>query len=209
MQINIDKKTGILLGIIGLLATTLFAIAVPRYMDGSDNRGFGMSHNDRGNPMMGNPRNNQPGNEIMFFQMMIPHHEQAIEISKLALKTSKNSELLKLAQDIYDGQSAEVKLMDGWLRAAGNNRNMGHMMDGEMGGMLTDSELSTLKSKSGSSFDIYWLQKMIAHHEGAIHMVLMIEDSNNADVNKFASDIKSVQSAQIAQMEKMLKALGA
>jgi uncharacterized protein (DUF305 family) len=86
---------------------------------------------------------------------------------------------------------------------------MDHMMGSQMGGMLTDSQLSTLESKTGNSFDIYWLQRMIEHHEGAIHMVMMIEDSNDSRVSGFASDIKSVQSAQIVQMKKMLKLLGA
>jgi uncharacterized protein (DUF305 family) len=83
------------------------------------------------------------------------------------------------------------------------------MMGGQMGGMLTDAQLSTLESKTGSSFDVYWLQRMIEHHEGALHMVMMIEDSNDAKVSGFASDIESVQSAQIVQMKKMLKSLGA
>lgn len=206
MQINIDKKTGILLGVIGVLATALVATAAPKFLNDSDGQGHSM---------MNNQSKSQPGNEVMFYQMMIPHHEQAIEISQLALKTSKNVELLKLAQNIFDGQSAEVKLMNSWLREGGNNSDMGHMNhggmseSGEMGGMLSESELSTLESKTGKSFDIYWLQRMIVHHEGAIHMVMMIEDSNDSNVRNFATDIESVQSAQITQMQKMLKSLGA
>jgi uncharacterized protein (DUF305 family) len=209
MQINIDKKTGILLGIIGILAIALVAIAVPKFIDGSDNRGMGMSHDGHGSSMMENSKDSQPGNEVMFYQMMIPHHQQAVDISQLALEKSKNPELLKLAQDIYDGQSSEIKLMNKWLADGGHSSDMGHSMDDQMGGMLSDAELAMLKTKSGSAFDIYWLQKMIAHHEGALHMVMMIEDSSNPRVQRFASDIDSVQSAQISQMEKMLKKLGA
>jgi hypothetical protein len=55
------------------------------------------------------------------------------------------------------------------------NQGMNHGMGNRMGGMLTESELSTLNSLSGSEFDIYWLRGMITHHEGALHMVTMIQ----------------------------------
>ncbi len=215
MQVNIDRKSGILLGIIGLLTIALIVMAVSGFSKDSNNvRGshdqkMGMDHSDHGKSAMDKSNTDQPGNEIMFYQMMIPHHQQAVDISLLALDKSKNSELLKLAQEIYDGQSSEIKLMNSWLGDDGMNHDMNHMMDGRMGGMLTDEELSTLKSKNGEAFDIYWLKRMIAHHEGALHMVLMIEDSSNSEVSKLASDIKEVQSGEITRMEKLLVSLGA
>ena len=47
--------------------------------------------------------------DVMFLQMMIPHHQQAIDISNLALTKSADSELLALAKKIRDEQSAEIK----------------------------------------------------------------------------------------------------
>lgn len=47
-------------------------------------------------------------NEIMFAQMMIPHHKQAISISETALKKSQNQEILKLSRQIKNLQSSEV-----------------------------------------------------------------------------------------------------
>ena len=81
-------------------------------------------------------------------------------------------------------------------------------MDHGMGGMLSDDELATLQSLSGREFDIYWLQRMIAHHEGALHMVTMIRDSSETDVRSFGESVDSTQSAQIAQMKAMLERLG-
>lgn len=144
------------------------------------------------------------GNEVMFFQMMIPHHQQAVDISDLALTTSKDPELLALAQAIRDGQESEIVEMRGWLSSTNAGLDTGHGMDPRMGGMLSDSELQTLQGLSGDAFDTYWLQGMIVHHEGALHMILMIQDSSNSEVSAFAKEIEAVQTAQIAQMKRML-----
>jgi uncharacterized protein (DUF305 family) len=46
----------------------------------------------------------------MFAQMMIPHHQQAVEMVDL-LKGTKNSEAKKLAKDITRIQKAEITAM--------------------------------------------------------------------------------------------------
>jgi uncharacterized protein (DUF305 family) len=81
------------------------------------------------------------------------------------------------------------------------------MGDG-MGGMLADSELSALKGSTGKAFDKLFLAGMIAHHEGAIHMVMMIENSSNSDVNNLGQEIVKSQSAEIELMKKILKRIG-
>ena len=47
-------------------------------------------------------------NEIMFAQGMIPHHKQAITMSQMALKKSKNAEILRLSRAIINAQNSEV-----------------------------------------------------------------------------------------------------
>ena len=44
----------------------------------------------------------------MFFQMMIPHHQGAIDMSQLALKQSDKAEVKELAQQIIKAQEAEI-----------------------------------------------------------------------------------------------------
>lgn len=149
------------------------------------------------------------GSDVMFLQMMIPHHQQAVDISELAIAQSQDAELVALATAIRDAQAAEIIQMKGWLAAAGQSETMDHSMDHGMGGMLSDDELAILQSLSGVQFDVYWLQRMVAHHEGALHMATMIEDSTASQVRTFGEDVVSVQSAQIAQMKAMLERLGA
>ena len=192
MQINIDKKSGIFLSIIAALLLILGFMANNR--DGNSLGWFkhmGMHSDDD----QSSAANNFQGSDVMFAQMMIPRHEQAVQISDLALKISKNAEVLKLAAEIKDAQSPEILQMTSWLNQANAALEMGHSMG--MGGMLSDSEIKTLELASGKNFDILFLNGMIAHHEGAIHMAIMVKDSANADVKALGESITKSQAAQI------------
>ena len=146
--------------------------------------------------------------DIMFLQMMIPHHQQAIDISDLALTKSSDSELLALAKNIRDEQAAEIITMKAWLDKAGADLDPGHSMGHDMGGMLSDSELAALKAATGKSFDLLWLKGMTGHHVGAIDMATMIEDADNDEIKSFGQAIVTSQSAQNKQMAAMIKRMG-
>jgi uncharacterized protein (DUF305 family) len=140
--------------------------------------------------------------DIMFAEMMIPHHEQAIEMSDLALKNSTNPEVLALAQEIKDAQAPEIEQMKSW--GASSMAHMGHMMDG----MLSDEEMSELAAAKGNDFDRLFLEGMIKHHEGAIEMAEMVIDSKNDEVAALANSIIEAQRAEIATMKELLTGLG-
>ena len=204
MKINVDRKTSVLVAIIVVLLAGIFSISFGRNNDDSHmgmngNASMGMNH--------GGTSPAYTGADIMFLQMMIPHHQQAIDISNIALKSSKDSELLALANTIIKAQSAEIVQMESWLNEAGAGIDMGHSMDG-MGGMLDDEELSALTAATGKTFDTLWLRGMIGHHDGAIHMTTMIRDASNADIKTFGEGVVKDQSAQIVQMNAMLKRIG-
>ena len=146
--------------------------------------------------------------DIMFLQMMIPHHQQAIDISDLALTKSADAQLLALAKDIRDEQAAEIVKMKAWLKDAGADLEMGHSMNHSMGGMLSDSELAALKAATGKSFDLLWLKGMTGHHDGAIDMATMIENAKSAQIKSFGQDIVASQSAQNKAMAAMIKRIG-
>lgn len=138
----------------------------------------------------------------MFAEMMIPHHQQAIEMSDLALKNSTNPEILALAQEIKDAQAPEIEQMKSW--GASSMAHMGHTMDG----MLSDEEMSELAAARGGEFDRLFLEGMIKHHEGAIDMAEMVIDSKNAEVAALANSIIEAQRAEIATMKELLTGLG-
>jgi uncharacterized protein (DUF305 family) len=204
MQINIDKKTGILSGIIVVLLAIILSMGLSRNHDGGffGMHGFGMMGSERDQSTM-----DLSGGDIMFLQMMIPHHQQAVDISNLALETSKDAELIALATDIRDGQAAEIIQMKSWLREADAEAEMGHSMGDSMGGMLDDQELADLKAATGTNFDLLWLKGMTIHHDGALHMSTMIRDARNAEIKSFGENIVSAQTAQIEQMKIMIERL--
>lgn len=198
MQINIDKKTGAFLAIIAALVLVIAFISFGSGRGGHDGKhGMGMHGGDK-------KKSSMNGSDQMFLQMMIPHHEQAIEMSDLALAKSKNSEVLKLAQQIKDAQSAEIVSMKSWLQDAGASEDMGHEMDHGMGGMMTAEELASLKSATGKEFDRQFLTSMIAHHEGALHMVMMIKDSEDSNLRTLYKNIVKTQSDEIEWMKRVL-----
>jgi uncharacterized protein (DUF305 family) len=141
-------------------------------------------------------------NEIMFAQMMIPHHEQAILMSEIALKKSKNQGVLKLSKQIKSLQSTEKSQLTYWLKATDSSMTMDHDM--KMSGMLTKKELASLNNLTGTKFDRSFLELMIKHHKGALEMLDLLSDSRNAEAAALAKAIKSAQSKEITSMKQLL-----
>ena len=141
-------------------------------------------------------------NEIMFAQSMIPHHQQAIDMSNMALKNGASAEVKKLSKGIISAQKKEISQLKYWLKATNSSMTMDHDMG--MNGMLSMNDLNALKKLRGSKFDAAFLKGMIAHHEGALEMVSMIDDTKNSEAKKIAIDIRKGQSAEITRMKKLL-----
>lgn len=140
--------------------------------------------------------------DLMFAEMMIPHHQQAIEMSEIALQNSANSDVLELAQEIKEAQAPEIEQMKSW--GASSIAHAGHMMDG----MLSDEEITALADAKGTDFDRLFLEGMIKHHEGAIEMAEMVIDSKNPEVTALAKSIIQAQRSEISTMKSLLSALG-
>ena len=131
--------------------------------------------------------------------MMIPHHEQAIEMSEIAFLNTTNPAVLQLAQEIKDAQSPEVNLMKSWDGVKAST-HAGHLMEG----MLSESELSDLREAKGKAFDVLFLNGMIKHHEGAIVMAQAVMNSKNKAVADLAASIISAQEIEISTMKELL-----
>ena len=137
--------------------------------------------------------------DIAFAEMMIPHHEQAIEMSELALMNSTNPEVLELAQEIKSAQAPEIELMASWSGVK-SSTHAGHSMDG----MLSEDELNALRAATGAEFDRLFLQGMIKHHQGAIEMAMDVKNSNSMVVADLSAAIIKQQEIEITRMEELL-----
>jgi len=150
--------------------------------------------------------------DVRFMQGMIAHHAQAIYMSRMAAAHEATPRLLKFAGKIDQSQQAEIRLMQGWLRANGqftpDTSAWRHM---SMPGMLTADQLAQLDASKGAEFDRLFLTFMIQHHEGALKMVNDLfatpRAGQDVDVSVFANDVQLVQTAEIGIMRQMLTTL--
>jgi uncharacterized protein (DUF305 family) len=151
---------------------------------------------------------------------MISHHAQAVKMAGWAASHGASKSLQIFCGRIATAQTAEIGLMQQWLKdrrqpvpeadARGMKMvGMDHYM--VMPGMLTDAQMAQLDSARGENFDRLFLTFMIQHHKGAITMVEELFDTPGAGqdetVFKFANDVQADQSTEIDRMQQMLDAL--
>lgn len=148
-----------------------------------------------------------------FIEQMIPHHEGAIEMAKLAQERSKRSEILKLADTIIQTQSKEIIQMQVWYKnwygtevpvnpTVGMGMGRGMMHGGMMGGQTADIE----SLKNTTNFDDAFLQEMIPHHQMAVMMAqMLLSGTNRPEMKQLAQDIIKAQEMEINQMRSWLR----
>lgn len=150
--------------------------------------------------------------DYTFVQQMIPHHEQAMEMAKLAQGRTSNPEVLDLAKKIEAAQGPEIKTLEGWLddmpddMGGMDHGDMGDGSGGAMSGMMDADEMKDLMGASGANWDRMFLTMMIEHHEGAIDMAqVQVDAGKNPDTVAMANKIISDQKAEITRMQQLLK----
>ncbi|WP_032390495.1 DUF305 domain-containing protein [Rhodococcoides fascians] len=149
--------------------------------------------------------------DVMFAQMMYPHHAQAVQMADMANGRTDNPDVLSLASAIAAAQQPEMDQMTAWLTEWGQpapSADMGQMggMDHSSGsGMMTAQDMDALMAASGPEFDRQWLTMMIAHHTGAIEMAnTEIADGSNPDAQEMARTIVATQQQEIDTMQRLL-----
>lgn len=151
------------------------------------------------------------GADQMFASMMIPHHEQAVEMADLVLeKTGIDDRVVSLAQDIKAAQDPEIEVMKGWLSSWGVDYDSSEVSGmGDMGdGMMSGSDMDQLEQADGSEASHLFLEQMIEHHEGAIVMAQVELDAGEYPAAiELAGAIISAQTAEIATMRAILDTL--
>jgi uncharacterized protein (DUF305 family) len=151
--------------------------------------------------------------DIRFMQGMISHHAQALEMTALIPSRTSREEMKKLGLRIELSQDDEIKMMQGWLRARGQEVTDVHAHHAQgahlMPGMLTKEEMDRLTAATGLEFDRLFLELMIKHHQGALIMVdeLLAKPgaAQDSDIFAFTSDITADQSMEIRRMGAMLE----
>ncbi|MFI1990995.1 DUF305 domain-containing protein [Actinoplanes sp. NPDC020271] len=160
--------------------------------------------------------------DVMFATMMIPHHQQAIEMAVLADGRAASGDVTDLAAKIKAAQQPEIDTMTQWLSAWGhpmpmtssagmpgmNASAMPGMGHGAMPGAMSQADMDTLSKAKDAAFDKQFLTMMISHHEGAITMAQQeVAQGSNADAKALAQKIITDQQAEITTMKGLLSKL--
>ena len=153
------------------------------------------------------------GADVQFMQDMIPHHHQALVMSRLVAERTGRNELLDVAERIEKSQTDEIEFMQTWLSERGeavpdpsahDAMHTSHMM----AGMASPEDMDKMANSEGEEFDQMFLSLMIEHHKGALTMVEELLEVQGAAYEpmlfEFTTDITADQSAEIERMTEML-----
>jgi len=145
--------------------------------------------------------------DMTFAQGMVPHHQQALEMAKLAADRASSPKVKDLAARIEKAQDPEIQMMNGWMKSWNMGMGMSSPMPSmsAMAGMMSGKDMTELKNMSGKEFDSMFLTMMIEHHNGAIEMAKTEKAKGSyAPAVSMAGDIISGQTAEITEMNKLL-----
>ncbi|WP_298943423.1 DUF305 domain-containing protein [uncultured Microbacterium sp.] len=148
--------------------------------------------------------------DVMFAQMMIPHHQQAVEMADMILaKDGIDENVLTLAEEIKAAQQPEIEQLQGWLDEWGADSDTDSMYGMDHGaGMMSDEDMQSLDAATGADASRLFLEQMTMHHEGAITMAQdEVDNGQNADAVASAQTIVATQTAEIATMQELLAQL--
>ncbi|MCR2784982.1 MULTISPECIES: DUF305 domain-containing protein [unclassified Microbacterium] len=140
--------------------------------------------------------------DIAFAAMMIPHHQQAIDLSRILAATPGIDETsTALAAYIERDQAAEIAQMQSWSDAWHEIGIMDHGHTGTMSGMATAEQIAAFDGQEGAPAEKAFLALMIAHHEGAIQMARRaIADGDNSFIRALSKHIAAEQQREIEAM---------
>ncbi|MCF8560542.1 DUF305 domain-containing protein [Micrococcus yunnanensis] len=154
--------------------------------------------------------------DVMFAQMMIPHHQQAVEMSEMLLaKDDVPAEVAAFAQKVIDAQGPEIERMNAMLTAWGQDPvdtdgmdGMEGMDHGGMSGMMSEEDMTALDQAQGTEAARLYLEQMTAHHKGAVDMAKdEAKDGQNPQAVQLAEQVIADQEAEITEMQQMLDKL--
>jgi uncharacterized protein (DUF305 family) len=136
-----------------------------------------------------------------FIDAMVPHHQGAIEMAKVALKHAEHEEIMQLSHNIISNQQAEIEELNSIKQEEFGTSNVPMEMSQEqmrgMGMMMDPQQLANQKP-----FDEAFIDAMIPHHQSAIEMAqVAYRESDNLEIKALAEGIVDAQTREIAQME--------
>ncbi|MET7421650.1 DUF305 domain-containing protein [Dactylosporangium sp. NPDC005555] len=145
--------------------------------------------------------------DVMFAQMMVAHHEQALAMVRLARTKAVRDDVRTLAAAIEVTEADETKTMQVWLQSwnqpstAAADSHAGHG-----GAHGTDADdIAALGTFDGPGFEQRFLNMLVAHQHNAVEIARM---ETGSGVNPGALDLaKRITDSRTAEIQQMLRYL--
>jgi uncharacterized protein (DUF305 family) len=146
--------------------------------------------------------------------MMVPHHEGAVAMARIADQRAQHPEIKALAADIQRTQDAEIRRMQDWRKTWYGSDQTPPMSimpmvpgAGAMAGhgdtaptMDTAADVEKLRA-APEPFDRAFIDAMIPHHQSAIDAAnAAAARAQHAEIKELARGIVRDQEREIAQM---------
>ena len=150
--------------------------------------------------------------ELSFISEMIPHHQEAVDTSRILIEKTQNPKLKTMLENIIAGQSKEITMMKWRLSDFYSWSNYKPMYMNMMRDTFSISDTKTLEKM--------YMEDMVLHHQWAVDMankLLQIMDKQDPlirlteagmkyrnELRQFANDIITAQSKEIQEFKKLL-----
>lgn len=105
--------------------------------------------------------------DAMFAAMMIPHHQEGVEVTKLGVDKATTPAVKQIAQRSMDSQQSELPELQ--QVAAGGGMASPKPPEPPLA-KFNEQEMAELRRLSGKDFDLKWLDVLSSHHMAAIMM---------------------------------------
>ncbi|CAN5610531.1 hypothetical protein BH23CHL5_BH23CHL5_07130 [soil metagenome] len=150
--------------------------------------------------------------DLMFIDMMIPHHQEAIDMARVVLERSTQEEIIRLATDIIEAQESEISMMTEWRETwyPGASEADPEAAISRMGGGMMQMNTGEMLSALCSAEDVdrVFVTLMVPHHESAIMMAnAALTQAEHPELVELAKAIVETQAAEIVVMEQLLSFL--
>ncbi|PVZ05871.1 DUF305 domain-containing protein [Actinomycetospora cinnamomea] len=142
--------------------------------------------------------------DAAFLSGMIPHHEQALDLTAMVDHRDVSPGLDAVALRIDREQVEEIGQMQGLARARGLPVTTAPHGGHDMPGMADRATLDRLRTLQGPAFERSWLDTMIRHHEGALVMAHdYLAVGTDETLRRFSRVLLTSQSREIAVLQEL------
>jgi uncharacterized protein (DUF305 family) len=171
----------------------------------------GMDHDQMGHGSMGMgsgrmakqmvTKNGEYSDEA-FIDAMVPHHQGAITMARVALKNAEHEQVKELSRNIVSSQQAEIEELKAIKKEEFGTSNVPMEMNSkQMRGMGMMMDPQALADEN--PFDRAFIDAMIPHHRSATEMAKVAnQESENPRIKELAGNIVSAQKGEIEQMRR-------